>query len=444
MKWLILVLLFSCGQKNPPAKDVGDSDGDQVPNYLEAGNEKYVAELIPFNKTQGTLSFKAEGKYFTLAVDNKNDLATKALTLLTKSDYLIRAEDYFSELSILHVEKNSLIVPAGNYDVVLSLESQDPAEAVILTDGKAEVELGSYASRMEFRMSGEELQQTLTGKLQLRLDNQDESPYSVESTVRDRTYRVYYFDGKLSKIHYVSNDLAFSDYLKLNKIHHSSDIKTFRGFSIADTNVVWWTRTLGKDKVVVKTTLNSLADFHKTNFEKTNGVVSRRNGKPEKSFLVKKKPDSKYVVRIRGTKTQRTFKENSRSWHQGGGRGEISEDCREWNRTVSAEKSSAVTKDELFQSLIMDVNGKKLDIKALLSDVTSGSDAEGDYLELAMDKTPAEFRVLLTTKASSSFVKTGVYKTLCSYMSAPKYSGNDTNIEGQMELKLESFIEKID
>ena len=60
MKWLILVLIISCGQKNPPVRDVGDSDGDQIPNYLEEKGEleKYTANIKPFGEVKASLSFR--------------------------------------------------------------------------------------------------------------------------------------------------------------------------------------------------------------------------------------------------------------------------------------------------------------------------------------------------------------------------------------------------
>lgn len=447
MKWLILVLLISCGQKNPPPRDLADSDGDQISNHDEASRgelEKYVAEITPFARTRGTLSFKLDGKFYALSVDNNNDIATASLRLLTRSDYLISAEDYFSELSLLHLEGNSLVVPAGNHDVVLSLESIEPPAAVLLTDGKAEVEVGKYAHRMEFRMSGEELQNTLLGKLRFKLDNAEDSPWSVTSTVRDRTYRVFYSDGKVSRIHYVSNELKFSEYLKLMKIHSPSEMKNLRGFSHEDTKLIWWTRALGKDRVVAKTSLYSLGKFNESNFTSTKSSLLRKNGTPSNTFKVKKIADTKFVLKIRASKTHRNFSESSRSYDIGGAQGDLSESCREWTRVVTGETSTAVTRLELLSALAIDVKGKRAELTDLISDLTAGSDAEGDYFEIAMDRTPEEFGIVLTQKDRSTYVKTGVYQKKCSYMRNPEYSGTDTNIEGQMVFKMESFIEKID
>jgi hypothetical protein len=150
------------------------------------------------------------------------------------------------------------------------------------------------------------------------------------------------------------------------------------------------------------------------------------------------------VVKIRGQRTLNTFAESSSSWHMGGARGELSEDCRNWSRAITSTRSVGVTKEELLSGLKIQTGEKSALLNEFAANITEGTDKEGWYLELAMDETPEEFSILLVSRPESTYVKTGVYKTMCTHYHAPKYSGVNTNEEGQMNLKIESFIEKID
>ncbi len=447
MKWLILIALISCGQKNPPAKDVRDSDGDQIPNYLETDSElqKYVAEVIPFAETKGSLTFKLDSKYVSVNLSNEHDIAGNAMKLLTKTLSTIKTEDYFSEWSILKAEATSYLIPDGHYDVTLALDTTERPDLITLTDGKAELEVGNFANRLEFRLTAEELRQILLGKLHLNMKkNPGDNPYSVESTIRDRTYRVFYFDGKISKIHYVSHELEFSRYLRMAGIEQSTELKNFRGFSQNDNKDFWWTRNVGeKDKIVVKSSLKDLSQFHVLNFTRHESQIDRTNGSAVNSFIVTKSPASKFVIKFRGNKIQNVINETSRAYNRSGARGEFSESCRQWGRTVVSQKSLPVTKEDLLSGIIIQSQEKSISLDQFQENLTEGSDEKGWYLELALDETPKDFTILLAPRSNSTYVKTGVYQTVCDN-GRPVYSGSNTNEEGQMNIKIESFIEKID
>lgn len=443
MKWLILAFLMSCGHESPPARDVGDSDGDQVPNYLEANDElqKYVAEVIPFGKVEGVLSFKLNNQIVTVKLGNDHDAAAGAMKLLTKTMSTLRSGDFFSEWSHLKVETNSFQIPASQFSVTLHLETNDRPESVTLTDGKAEIEIGKFSERMEFDVSGDELQHILSGALKFNLRRPGSTdPYSVENTIRDRTYRVFLYDGRTSRVHYVSQELPFPEYLKLSKISQSYEIKNFRGFIQKDTANLWWTRVIGeKDRVVVKASLETLSKFHLTNFEKRDASVSRNNGSPGSKFQIVKAPEVQYVLKIRGSKTVRSFKTSSRSYFRGH---EADIECREYSRVIKATRNEVVSKHDLLENLVITSTGTQKFLKDFLSEITEGVDENGWYLELALDSTPDQFEISLVPRSRATFHRTGVYDTICNGRSV--ISGTQTNDEGQMNLKIESFVEKID
>ena len=58
MKWLLLILLVSCGKEEmPKAIDLRDADGDQIINAEEINDDVYIADFTPINEINGQLSF---------------------------------------------------------------------------------------------------------------------------------------------------------------------------------------------------------------------------------------------------------------------------------------------------------------------------------------------------------------------------------------------------
>ena len=156
MKWLILVLLISCGHENPPARDVGDSDGDTIPNYLETDGAlgKYVAEVSPFQEMKGELMFKVNYKPVNVQLSNQSNISDVAKKLLTKSLESMRKEEYFSEWSDLKVESPDLAIPDGDYQVTLAINTEDSPQFLMLNNGKSQTELSAFHPRMDYVSSG--------------------------------------------------------------------------------------------------------------------------------------------------------------------------------------------------------------------------------------------------------------------------------------------------
>lgn len=444
MKWLILVLLVSCGHESPPARDVGDADGDQIPNYLESNSElqKYVAEAIPFKETKATLSYKTESRQITFELANKSNIAENALKLLTKTTSTLVDEDYFSEWSKLRpVTKLEEKLKEDRYLVTMVFQTEDKPQFIHFEDGKVQIPVGKFAKRMEFILSGVELSKILTGEAHFVM-NRSESirPFSMEENIRERTYRVFVFDGRAGRIHYVSNELSFQRYLALSGVDESFTLENFRGFTANDTAPFWWTRSIGtKDKVLVHESMMNLARFHQSNFEITKMNVTRVNGQKARVLNVDKAPGTKFVLKFRASRELRKFQESRESWTRGGGRGEINESCRSHSRQISSTATVVPDKEEILNELHFQTSEKTVNLADMKEFITEGKDDKGDYLELALDKTPASFSVYLSDRPASTYVKTGTYYYYCF---EERRGGEDTNEEGQMIIDVESFIEK--
>lgn len=446
MKWLLLVLLVSCGHESPPARDVGDADGDQIPNYLETNSElqKYVAEVIPFGPTKVTMSYKNENRQQTLEFANKSDMAENSLRLLTKTASTLIVEDYFSEWSKLRpVTASSETFKDERYLVTLTFQTEDKPQFIHLEDAKAQTPIGKFSKRMEFLLSGTELAKVAKGEAHFIMNRSENiRPFSMEANIRNRTYRVYVFDGRAGKIHYVSNELSFERYLELSGVEESFTLDNFRGFTSDDQTPFWWTRSLGeKDKVLVNESMENLSTFHKTNFDKKDIAVTRVNGRTAQTLNVEKSPKTKFVVRFRASRELRTFQETRERWTRGGGRGEIHEECGSRSRHISSTTRIVPDKEEILNELKFQTEEKTVNLSELAAFIVEGQDEKGDYLELALDETPAKFHLYLPNRPASTFVKTGQYQYYCF---EERLGGVDTNEEGQFVIDMESFIEKID
>jgi hypothetical protein len=142
-------------------------------------------------------------------------------------------------------------------------------------------------------------------------------------------------------------------------------------------------------------------------------------------------------MKIRGYKILNVIKESTRKYHIGG---PAQDDCRQWMRTIVSAQRNVVTKDDLLSSITITSRDKSGSLEDFAVNLSEGTDKDGWYLEIAMDETPEEFTFVLNSRPKDSYVMTGVYRDECK----PSHDLIKTNIEGQMSLNIESFVEKID
>ncbi len=170
MKWLILVLIVSCGQKNPPARDVGDSDGDQILNYLEENKEleKYTANVKPFAEVKATLTFWQGTKMVTVELSNESDLFKISYNLLTKRADLMKLDDYFSEWSQMRVTSSDALTDFSekSYETSLRFHKADETpDHLIVGDSTIE----KFQGVMKINFTGSELKDLLRNKIFITL-----------------------------------------------------------------------------------------------------------------------------------------------------------------------------------------------------------------------------------------------------------------------------------
>ena len=99
MKWILILILFSCGKhETPTTLDCSDNDGDAIANCNEErfGSDKFVADLTPQFQINGEMTFFLGNeirRHNTVILSNQRDLSKEIFRLLTGNPKLISVSD---------------------------------------------------------------------------------------------------------------------------------------------------------------------------------------------------------------------------------------------------------------------------------------------------------------------------------------------------------------
>ena len=445
MKWLILFALIACGHEQPPVKDVADSDGDQVLNYLEEGDElrKYTAEVKPFGEIKARLSFRNELSLVHVDLSNESHLSSASFRLLTIRADNLRPEEHFSEWSKMRIMGPSPAVEVTDkvYEFTLRfVETSDKADSIELSG----VSLGTYRPVMKFHLSGNEVRDLLNGKIHLTLKRKQKTAFPTDFTVRQRTYRVFWNDGHVAHVYYVSKELPFTKFITLKKIIQARNADELNGLGWADEEKDWWYRDLGEsDKVLVKASERDIATAREKNFDREKIILQRINGQSSKPIAMTKSAGARVILKIRGDKEIRGFRETVRKSTRSGGHEEGPMNCFHYERTIVSEKTSPLKSLDILKNLHVAADNKIFSLAEMKSMARESSDLQGPYLEIHLDVPSENIRVVLPGRAVSTFTRTGVYQWYCEAIPM-KYGGEVTNDEGHFTLKMDTFIEKLE
>lgn len=454
MKWLILLSLIACGKHEQPKKlDLRDSDGDQVLNYQEGALDKYVADFEPLGKVKGVMKFTLD-KIIELPLTNELDLRDAALSLAVANEERISTEEYFSEWSKLRLKKTIAPVDLKSSQFQLHLQFENgsaEAEELLLKAGKEIISLGPWSNFMKLQLSRENLSALLEGKAFFMLKKKfPKSPLFQEGqagTIKDKTYRVHFFDGSRSRILYVSNELEFSELLRHMDIRAKiiTEDELFFNWHLIEKDQ-WHVRSLKDgDKALIFTNLEVLRKEFLKNYTYQKKVLSRVNGKAASVFHFNNQEGAKVYVRISSAQfTHRTFVESrKRKLHGGGGGGgregsaESPYKCTHYLRNVKKESVILSNLENLFSNL-----GEEETL--LASEIEEQISGKGPYWEVKLNQPAANLEWSFINRPSSTFTVTGEYDNSCgSNANRGRGAAYKTNHEGKFEVVIESFVEKI-
>ncbi|MFP5385315.1 MAG: hypothetical protein ACLGHN_04510 [Bacteriovoracia bacterium] len=449
MKWLILLALISCGKhEEPTAKDIRDSDGDQVLNYEESDLDKYVARIEPLGIIKGKIRF-TDQENFEIPFSNDPDLRRNIFDLMVSREKKIKQEDYFAERTKVRIEAvDSSKLTKDHYQIYLQFSQEsDQADEIVIVEGSKSTSLGKWVPEVRLSLSAQRLKNLLEGQSFISLKKKfKKSPLfsaASEETIRNNTYRVHYFDGTSSKILYVARKLSFKSFqaqLGINSSYEMS-VDDFFFNSSMPTEKQWYSRELTNgDKILIHTDLGTLKENFKKKHLYQRMIILRENGVPQTILHLNNKSGATVYLRISDYhKTERTFSESKADrWFGGGGgreEGSARYRCAAYFRNINSEKTILPELSELVGNLQETSVLSTQNVLEIMGET-------GPFWEVKV--TPEKEDIALSFKArpKTTFTVTGEYRSDCREgRPAPSYS---TNTEGKMAFEVESFVEKIE
>lgn len=435
MRWLILLLLFSCGKNSVHEYlDLNDDDGDNISNFLESDQyfSNKIANISASKKLKGILKFSAGTDNFEIPFSNETDLNSEALKLLTLSSLSPNYKQFFSEwmylnLSDIKINKKFLL---EEYILKLSFENIDGLDADILftTDDTPQKQV-ELSKNTFIHLSGEELNNLLFNKSHLKIRLKD----NKYENVRSKTYRVFFFDGKTTKVYYVSKDFTFNQFLKNFEIFDYKnisdlDLHSLRSGSNEFKN--WWIKDLGREtKVIAFVSEQGIKNAFELNFNNMTSDLIRDNGK----FIsrpIKIATEKGAVVRLKfsGTKWRRTFNYVMRLGN---------DSCYYEDISISPRQVMTLNSEDILKQVVL-ISPYGNSIQELPELIILQKTP--DVFEIQFMAMSDKVELLLNNLHESSYSQTGIISRICGGNRTPR-DAPFLNPEEKFSLKVEAFVE---
>lgn len=436
---LILILIVSCGRKTPSPQDLRDSDGDQISNYVENGISKYIANVEILPEINGVMHVGSN----QVSISNGKDLKHHSLELLTWNLQKIDEEDVFNEWSKLKVVNTEKMIELNNgiHEITLNFDSVEPTpHSIWLIKDKTSKRLSTWSTQMKIKMTAEDIKEVIYGKTHIAFSTLWSETSSA--TIREKTYRVFMHDGQRGQVKYISHELPFHQFLKEEGITEIHDPKNFDLFTALDlmNEARWWVREINTNKkVIIYATPKELSDSYLQSFHKEDVVLKRINGKGQ-VLNIEKAQDALVYLNFKGLRTKRSFKNYKQKKDYGDNHGIIYQ-CKFYYNQISHEEEIQMSIDDLLENIRVEIDGKKIDSATSL--ISYQTDQDGDFGTLKLKHPGTKVKIEIISRDAATFVTTGLYQRECPHPYAPRVSTQQTNIEGRMELSLETYVEKL-
>lgn len=452
MKWLVLFLLFSCGKhKTPEAVDLLDADGDQILNSMEASeSDKHIANFEPLGSIKGSLKFNHTTPV-ELTFANKMSSHKDALKLMVGRSDDISYREYFSEWS--RVEFDHKVKPVdlkkNFYTLHLHFESNGTVpEEVILINKDEKIFLGNWSSIMRIDLSKAQLEDLLSGRAHLafRKKFQKTEQYNVtaDESIKNKTYRVYLYDGEKTRVYYISKEFPFDHFKDLMKISQTEIYEMDKIFfsSPEQLNKKWFERKFKNgDLALVLSSAVEMRENLLQRFEYQKTVLQRINGRPQSPLSFKNKPAATVYLKMTSLKTERFFVETERNIEYKVGNlareGHVYQ-CLHKLRSVAEERKVPTSIYDFYQNLEV-TNANLIQIEENLAE-------DRFSWEIKMTSEVGNTIFSVSPRAPSTYVITGEYGQKCKNKATALklVDAQETNTEGKLSFTIESFVEKLD
>lgn len=455
MKYLFLVLLAACGKHDMPrALDLADTDGDQIFNEYETSDfSKYVADITPLNTVQAELKIKqgkSEVVNSTIEFENTLDFANYTKDLMVKHLMALPVDDYFSHYSILRIKKGSAVtLTQDQIPAKLKLEGTDEAVHLTLITREKREFLGTFTKTIEVEFSKTTLEKIVSGEFSLAVSRNVRTFFdtpSQETTVKEKTYRVFVNDGTSAKIYYVSKLVSFEEFLKMLGISSPLPIE---GANLLTTNhpfgsPVWWVRNLNEmDKVLVREDLRILSDHFLAGLSYQRSDLIRENGRVTGNLNLLKKASARALIKIRvASQSKNQFDEwqGKERYRTRGGREDADfEYCYFMVRRLNSSVEIPVGVSTLRENLLVMLNHQVSDDFELVP----GNDESGYFWEVRFVNGITSFDLIISDLPAHTFTGVGLYEKGCPADKGPQVNTVPVNFEHKLHLVYESYVEKL-
>lgn len=443
MKFIIMfILITACGvHKTPPERDLDDSDGDNISNYQESGIDKYLARVEALPEIHGIMSFGST----RISITNVRDLKNDSMDLLTWNLDLIEEEGIFHEWTKLRLEKTKEMpsIKKGIHEITLDFESTEVAPTSLwLVKGNSSKSLGPWSSRLTLKLSAEQLIDIIQGKSHLSFS----TPWLEKESlaIKKRTYQVFMYNGEEGKVHYVSQELSFENFLREQGIYEVFDGDKFNFYSVTDQVKTerWWVRRTGpSQRILIYATAEELSRSYARSLKQEELTLKRVNGKG--TLLDIKKPlKAKFFINLSGHKTERLFSSSSYEEIYSELRTDYFFKCKFFQRKITKENKVRLAQEDLSQNLLIKIDGVEKELEEVFEIISQEQD-KGPLWILSLKVPATEIKIELPSRSSATFIETGLYKRVCAKGFGPKVDVKRTNTEGVFNLSLETYVEKL-
>lgn len=441
MRWLLLIIIVACGKhKTPRALDLNDNDGDQVVNELD--EDKDLANIHALAPMKGALRYQHQNRNFEIGFATLRDLKTDSLSLLARAG--IKKEEHFSEWSKLRLETVGEASLSGSklFDVKLMFESSEgQASNVVIKIGNNVRILKEWKENMVIQMGRQELECVLKDKCHLGLIPKG---WKAAGPIKDRTARVFFFDGERASVLYVSKKLKWEDFLERFSVHDPQTVQKESLFSPRDgQGPQWWTKDLGDgDKVLAYVPFDLLRIHFLKGLSESRSSIQRENGMSKKILRIEKNKNGRAYLFLRPKRTLRAFvsrkKEFTRQDGGGGREGNGSEryKCQNWIREIESEHEDTPDLNYLLSNLKIAADQRPVD----LENIQEGQDEKGPFWMLTLGTGSSEVVFSLIDMPKNDLVITGIYRSSCQ---DPVESTPNTHPEAKFILETKAFIENL-
>lgn len=454
MKWLIfMTLLAACGKhEQPKSVDMQDNDGDQILNFQENGIEKEFAQVPLVGKVKGVLRVYADA-IVDLPLNNTISSQT-ALDNIVRLEKKAKVEEHFSEWSFLNITKRALSFQKTNlemvkFEILLEADSDKGGILYLIRDGS--IEKLTELTRTEFKSSlnRQTILDLASGKLKLylakRFSNSPDFKEDARDSIKQKTYRIYYNDGKKDSVLYVAKHIHPEQLFEKLNIKPAIVIES-ELFINSSLDTRWYYREFNNgEKALVLAKGKDLRNKYLEQFHYQKFILKRENGLSKAKESLNNFAGATIYMRAKPVeKITRTFSEgvSTKNYAYGGPDNLDTWSCHHYLRKVLKEVSEMVpVYDELVDLKITPTNDQHV-LKMYPMNLT---DEEGIIYEAGtLDYSEANLQIDLKSMHESSFVTTGEYRTDCGRHGRLRKldAAYTTNFEAKMSMILETFVEK--